>query len=52
VVFWYGQHWLGDHRSAPNMRCLTVYLSDDSTQLPTPGSHGVSRDEQQLVDSG
>jgi hypothetical protein len=52
VVFWYGLRWLGDHRSAPNTRCPTVHLSDDSTQWPTPGWHGVSRDEQQLVDSG
>jgi hypothetical protein len=52
VVFSYGLHWLGEHRSAPKTRCQTVYVSDDSTKSPTPGSHGVSRDEQQLVDSG
>jgi hypothetical protein len=52
VVFSYGLDWFGDHRSALKTLCQTVYVSDDSTQSPTPGSHGVSRDEQQLVDSG
>jgi hypothetical protein len=49
-VFSYGLRWFGEHRSAPNARCLTVYVPDDSTQSPTPGSRGVSRDAQLLVD--
>jgi hypothetical protein len=52
VVFSSGLRWLGDHRCAPNAHCLILFISDDSTQSPTPGSRGVLRGEQQLVDSG